>query len=45
MLMEVSHMTYFCILFLESKYMYAKVGLVCMFLSIVYMISEEGETK
>lgn len=43
---EISHLTYFGVLFAESKYMYAKVGLVCMCLTVIYMISDtEGKDK
>lgn len=38
---ELSHLTYFSVLAMESKYMYAKVGLACIVLSVLYMISEE----
>lgn len=41
--LEFSHLAYFGILLLESKYMYAKVGGVCMLFSILYMLSDEGE--
>ncbi len=40
---ECSHLLYFGVLFLESKYAYAKVGVVCMMLSILYMISDEKD--
>lgn len=42
---ECSHLIYFAVLALESasKSLYAKVGLGCMVLSILYMISEEKD--
>jgi hypothetical protein len=43
---EFSHLAYFIVLFAESKYMYAKLGVACAFFSVLYMMSDtEGNTK
>lgn len=40
---EYSHLTYFGVLVVEGwqKTMYAKVGIVCLVCSILYLISED----
>lgn len=41
--LECSHLAYFAMLLIESKYMYAKIGAVCMLFSVLYLLSDEGE--
>lgn len=40
---EYSHLAYFGVLFMESKYIYAKVGVACMLFSILYMITDKED--
>lgn len=40
-LTELAHLTYFGVLFAESNHMYAKVGIICIVFSALYMMSEE----